>query len=365
MKMLLAPDSFKGSLSAKEVAESLEKGLKGHLPSLTIEKLPLGDGGEGTLDALISSGLYGREQWLFNDPIVGQRRVEVGVSKRQVYLESASVLGLPWFEAQGIPFGKRNSRALGVLMKQALEKGYSSFQIGLGGTGCHDWGLGLAFELGVRFFDREGYSLDEPWSDPKLIYDFEVPEFEMNITSLSDIDAPLTGKMGAAFCYAGQKGATDLEGLEETANRLIEVVKRSTGINLTDLKGGGAAGGLGFGLAAFFKTEITSGIQTVAENLQLEKLIAESDIIITGEGKIDGQSFDGKVLSGVLALAKKYRKPMILVCGRNEVRRDLPQEIVGVFDTSKYSKTAEESIAFAGSIMANHLSVDIIKTLGH
>jgi len=363
MKILIAPDSFKGSLSAKEVADSLEKGLLRCNSSLIVEKLPLGDGGEGTLDALSSGSVYSKEKWIFNDSFVGNRHVEVGVAKGQVYLESASVLGLPWFDTQGIPFGKRNSRALGLLIKQGIERGYRSFQIGLGGTGCHDWGLGLAHEMGVKFFDQVGNLLERPWSDPKQINKFELPEIDIEITALSDVDAPLTGKMGAAFCYAKQKGGTDLEILEETSFQLLDVVKRSTRIDLNDLKGAGAAGGLGFGLAAFFNAQITSGIQTVAENLQLEKHIAESDVIITGEGKIDGQSFDGKVLSGVLAFAKKHQKRVVLVCGKNEAKQNLPDDVIGVIETSAFAKTQDESISNASLIVLNEVACQVCKAL--
>ena len=359
MKILIAPDSFKGSLSAKEVADSLEKGLTKRVPSLTIQKLPLGDGGEGTLDALINNEVYAAEEWLFNDPFVGQRKAGVGVSNRQIYFESASVLGLPWFETRGIPFGKRNSRSLGILIRQAVEKGYGSFQIGLGGTGCHDWGLGLAHEMGVRFFDRNGNEMEKPWSTPGQIYRFNLPDTDFHINALSDIDAPLMGKMGAAFGYAEQKGGSEPEILEEISFHLLEVVKQSTGNDLSNLKGGAAAGGLGFGLAAFFNAQITSGIQTAAENLELEKHIAEAYIVITGEGKIDGQSFDGKVLSGVLALAKKHQKPMILVCGRDEVKGDLPKEVIGVFETSVFAETEEESVQNASNLLENNVSLAV------
>jgi glycerate kinase len=363
MKILIAPDSFKGSLSAKEVADSVERGLTKCNASLSIEKLPLGDGGEGTLDALSSGNVYTKEKWFFNDPFVGKRNVEVGVAKGQVYLESASVLGLPWFEAQSIPFGKRNSRALGILIQQGIERGYRSFQIGLGGTGCHDWGLGLAHELGVRFYDRDRKLLEAAWNEPTRIYDFAIHDIELNINALSDIDAPLTGKRGAALCYASQKGATDINSLEETALHLLEVVNKVTGKNLTELKGGGAAGGLGLGLAAFFDARIKSGIQTVAENLELEKHVAESDIIITGEGKIDGQSFNGKVLSGVLALAKKHKKPMVLVCGKNEAGQNLPDVVIGVFETSAFAETQNESISSASLILGNDVASHVYRAL--
>lgn len=361
MKILIAPDSFKGSLSAKEVADFLEKGLMKCMPSLTIQKLPLGDGGEGTLDALITNEIYSAEEWLFNDPFVSQRKAVVGVGEQQIYFESASVLGLPWFCDKDIPFERRNSRALGILIRQAVEKGYRAFQIGLGGTGCHDWGLGLAHEMGVGFFDRDGNELREPWSNPNRIHRFSLPDTVIHIKALSDIDAPLMGKMGAAFGYARQKGGSEPEILEEISFHLLETVKQSTGRDLSDLKGGAAAGGLGFGLASFFNAEITSGIQTVSKSLQLEKQIVECDLIITGEGKIDDQSFDGKVLSGVLELAKKHQKPIVLVCGRNEIKSNLPKEVIRFFETSAFAKTEEESVADARNLLENKVSLAVNK----
>jgi len=365
MRILIAPDSFKGSLSAKEVADSLEKGLMKYNASLSIEKLPLGDGGEGTLDTLISNKIYTGEKWSFDDPYVGQCSVVVGVAENKTYLESASVLGLPWFHDNRIPFGNRNSRSLGILLKQACEKGYRKCQIGLGGTGCHDWGLGMAYEMGVEFLNKQGNLIEQPWANPQGIHHFIVPKIEISITALSDIDAPLTGNAGAALEYAKQKGANDLKSLEKIAFHLLEVLNRNTNKDFRGVKGGAAAGGLGFGLAAFFNAEITSGIQTASKNLQLEKHVSQCDLVITGEGKIDTQSFDGKVLSGILSLARKHCKPVVIVCGKAEkqVRSKLNKEVLQLLETNTFAESEQESIQKTGYILQNRLAKILAKNL--
>jgi glycerate kinase len=367
MNILLAPDSFKGSLSALSIAEYLELGIKKTVPDLVCKKLPLGDGGEGTLSTMIAANAFHGEYWKISDPFYGQRDIQVGLRNNRAYLESASVLGLPWFTQQGIPFDERNSRALGLLIGSGQARNVSEFQIGLGGTGCHDWGLGLAHELGVHFFDSDGHGIRDSWKNPERIYRFEIPDNELRITALSDIDAPLTGKTGAALRYAHQKGAVDLDALERGALHLINLVQRSTGRDLSRLRGAGAAGGIGFGLAAFFGSKIASGIQKVAESLELDKHVSDCDLVVTGEGKLDAQSFDGKVLSGVLEAAGKHGKSVVLVCGQADetIKHQLPQEIIKLFETMSFASSAEESMKAVKPILIDHIGPAIANLRGN
>lgn len=324
MKVLVAPDSFKGSLAALKVATAIEEGIRRVFPQAEVRKVPMADGGEGTVQSLIDAtgGKFIRKEVI--GPLGEKVMAFYGIlgDKRTAVVEMAAASGLPLVPPEERDPSKTTTYGTGELIVDALGKGCRDFIVGIGGSATTDGGAGMAQALGAELLDREGREIG--FGGEKLrkldrinISNLDARIGESTVTVASDVDNPLCGEKGAAHVYGPQKGASPemAEELEEALEHFAKILKRDLGRDVRDVPGAGAAGGLGAGLIAFLGAELRPGIDIVMETVQLEKKLKDVDLVITGEGKMDEQTIYGKTPFGVAKLAKKYKKPVMGICG--------------------------------------------------
>ncbi len=324
MKIVIAPDSFKGSLTALQAAEAMEIGLRHVFPDADIEKVPMADGGEGTLQSLVdaTNGEILTERVL--DPLGSTIDARYGVLGDSVTaaIEIAAASGLTL-----VPSDKRNplvttTCGTGQLIQAALEHGCRKLIIGIGGSATNDGGAGMAQALGAKLLTADsaqikpggGYlnelsSIDLSALDPRIA--------ETEIVVACDVNNPLTGEHGASHVYGPQKGATPemVKVLDANLVHFDKILQRDLRKSVGDIPGAGAAGGLGAGLLAFLDAELKSGVEIVIETIQLAKWLADADLVITGEGQINFQTVFGKTPVGVARAAKTHDIPVIAIAG--------------------------------------------------
>ena len=324
MKVVAAIDSFKGSMTSLEVSEAFEKGVKKVYKDAEFLKIPLADGGEGTVKALIDNLDGEMVNIRVKDPLMRDVDSFYGISGdgKTAVIEMAAASGLPLLDSDERDPMKASTFGTGELIKDALEKGCREFIIGIGGSATNDAGIGMLSALGYIFLDENGDELNPNGENLLKIKSFrddkvmkEVSEAKFLIAC--DVDNPFYGSNGAAYVYGKQKGATEEmikildKGMENFSN-VIRDIKKS---DISNISGAGAAGGLGGAFMAFFNSELKPGIDIITEKIELEKSIIGSDYVITGEGRIDFQTAMGKTPSGVAKLAKKYGIPVIAIGG--------------------------------------------------
>jgi glycerate kinase len=320
MRLLIAPDKFKGSLTALEAAQAIERGFLRASPQAVTVPMPIADGGEGTAEA-ICAALGGK--WITlgaRDPL--GREIEA----RYAWLEG-DIAVIDMSEASGLWRLAANERdplrastyGTGQLMADALRRGAQKILVGLGGSATNDGGIGMAAALGFQFFGSAGEPLAAIPANFAALSRIQPRPTPMGaeIVALCDVGNPLTGERGASRVFGPQKGGSPLavEELDAGLGRLADLVARDLGCDPRDTPGAGAAGGLGFGLLSFCGAEIGSGFETVAGILHLEEQVAASDLVITGEGRLDAQTLEGKGPAGVAALARSHGKPVIAFAG--------------------------------------------------
>ena len=324
MRILLAPDSFKGSLTASQVAASMERGIKKILPRAQTVKLPLSDGGEGLVDALV--GATGGK--ILGQQVTGPLGKWVdacwgilGDGKTGV-IEMAAASGLTL-----LPPEQRNPMltttfGTGELIQAALRHGCTRLIVGIGGSATNDGGVGMAQALGIRFLDKQGNSL--PFGGGQLYQlariakgGLEPAMQKVSLLVACDVDNPLTGPQGASTVYGPQKGADSemILHLDNGLKHLARIIHKDLGLEVEHIPGAGAAGGLGAGLMAFLGGELTPGIELVMNLVGLEKELATCDLVFTGEGQLDAQSVFGKVPVGVARRARNHGLPVIALAG--------------------------------------------------
>ena len=322
-KCLIVPDSFKGTLSATEICEIEKAAVKRHFPKCEVVTIPIADGGEGTVDCFLyaldaekvvvdTTGPYGEPIQAYYARIGGK-----------AILEMASVAGLPFVERIGrLNPAKTTTYGLGALIHHAVEAGCREIVIGLGGSCTNDGGVGMARALGTVFYDEK----DEPFApaSDELIRISRIDNSRteelldgVRITGMCDIDNPMYGETGAAYVFAPQKGADAemVKLLDQNLRALAEAIDQSLGKDVSGLPGAGAAGALGAGIVAFLGGHLRSGIDTVLNLVEYEKLLAGADMVFTGEGRIDAQSLRGKVVIGVAKRAVATGVPVTAVVG--------------------------------------------------
>ncbi len=324
MKIVICPDSFKGSLSARQVAESIFKGLKRVIPEAKYVILPMADGGEGAVDAFLFA-IGGRKYHAFvHDPLGRKIKAEYAVlSDGTGVMEMASASGLPLLKAEERNPLISSTYGTGELLLELVKKKVKTILIGAGGSATVDGGMGMAKALGVKFFSESKKELaDGGGSLGKLktidISGLNKQVLKTRIIVLADVKNPLTGRYGAARVFAPQKGADSkmVEVLEKNMKHYAHIIRTQLKKDVENMAGSGAAGGLGAGLIAFLDAEIKEGSRFIAEKIDLENHIKDADIVITGEGKIDSQVRFGKTILAVIEKAKKYRVPVIALCGQ-------------------------------------------------
>jgi len=336
MKIILAPDSFKGTFSAPEVCRAFESGIRSVFAGARFNKLPLADGGEGTLDVLLAAAGGRRCRVMATDPLGREIEVEFAVlaGNDEALVEMARVSGLALLEES-----RRNpwivgTYGLGQVVKAALDQGVSSLALTLGGSATVDCGVGMARALGYCFLDRKGNPLELEGGRilgeiARIDCDNIDPRLEkVRSRALCDVKNPLLGSLGAARVFAPQKGADRqmVERLEAGLANLALRIEEDLGVKVADLPGSGAAGGLGAAEVAFLGGTLVPGIKYVLDALEFAGALEQADLVLTGEGSFDSQSLGGKVISGVLELAGEAQVPVIVVCGRYKQAEGTPLE---------------------------------------
>jgi glycerate 2-kinase len=337
VKIVIAPDSFKENLTAMEVATAIETGIRRVLPNARCVKVPLADGGEGTVQALVDA-TGGR---IVKKNVVGP--LGNRVSARYGLLGDGATAVIEMAQASGLPLVPKNKRdplstttyGTGELMIDALRRGAKSIIIGLGGSATVDGGAGMAQALGVKFVKKNGKPLIGYCAGGGLdtIAKIDVEGIDPHVRNAtviiaSDVDNPLCGPRGAAQVFGPQKGATPemVRALDRKLKHFGTLIRSQLGTDVLSLPGSGAAGGLGAGLIAFTEATMTRGIDLVIKATGLAKHLKDADLVITGEGRVDFQTAFGKTPSGVAAIAKKYRVPVVAIGG------SLADDATGVYD---------------------------------
>lgn len=323
VRILVAPDKFKGSLTAMEVCTAVNEFLSGD-KKYSVSMVPLADGGEGTFEILLDYFKGSKHEAFVHDPLSRKIRASYGVSGdgKTAFIEMAKASGLQLLTQKERNPLVTTTFGTGELIAHALEKEVSTVILGIGGSATNDAGAGMASALGYRFFDASGSQLrdltgqalgkvahiDRSHVNPLLS--------RVKVITLCDVKNPLTGDSGAATVFAPQKGAapSDVKILENAMIHFENLLKFNYGFSVK-FEGAGAAGGLGAGARFFLNARLTRGMDFLSEVTSLESKISESEIIITGEGKLDSQSLSGKVVQRVTELAKKHNKKVIAVCG--------------------------------------------------
>ncbi len=328
MRIVIATDSFKESLSSAEVAAALKRGLKKSLNGVEIDAIAVADGGEGTLEAYLMAcgGKYIRCK--VHDPLMRTIESCYGITDdgSTAVIEMAAASGISLLNHQERNPWYTSTFGTGELIKDALKKGCKTIIVGLGGSATCDAGTGMAKALGAFFTDQSGKPVPEGGGFLGSINRIDLSGVNRRIGYVTfigacDVKNPLTGKQGAALTYSIQKGA-DPEMASRLDKNLVyfaNMVKKELGIDLRQRDGTGAAGGLGAGMIAFLKAELQQGFEIISKVTGLEKKIRVADLVVTGEGKIDIQTGYGKTPYKVAELAGKYGKPVIAVCGSNEL----------------------------------------------
>jgi glycerate kinase len=333
VRVLIAPDKFRGTLTAAQASRAIAVGWARSRPDDDLETVPMADGGEGTLEAMVDalSGQTIRRTVTgpLGDPVdAGFGVVEEGGSPAAV-IEMARASGLALLDPSRRDPKKTTTYGTGELILAALEHRPSRVILCIGGSATNDGGAGMAQALGARLLDRSGSPVGPGGAQLLRLDRIDIQPLSplvkgVRFSVASDVDNPLNGPKGASAVYGPQKGATeeDVELLDRALKRLAAVVERDLGLDLRDAPGAGAAGGLGFGSMAFLGAEVRPGVEVVMDAVGLRELMRTADVVITGEGKLDEQSLHGKTPSGVLAGAREAGVRSIVLCGRAEVEPD-------------------------------------------
>ncbi|MBN8575487.1 MAG: glycerate kinase [Cytophagales bacterium] len=327
MKILIAPDKFKGSLSATEVCAAICNALKKSDAALQIQTLPLADGGEGTAQLLTEQTQGTWKTCVVHDPLFRKIEAGYGISGDGTiaFIEMASASGLQLLTAEERNPLRTTTLGTGELIADALNFDVNKIVVAIGGSATNDAGIGMAAALGYRFYDQHKQELIPIGANLEYLHGVDTPALHPRLRTtefcvLCDVTNPLYGVHGAAFVFAPQKGATptDVEHLDRGLQNFSQVVRDQFQIS-TDFAGAGAAGGLGAGAKVFLNAALTRGIDYLIAQLHVEAAIRKADLVITGEGKLDTQTLQGKVVAGVTALAVQHHKPVVVITGKNEL----------------------------------------------
>lgn len=363
-KFILIPDSFKGTLSSSTICSIMSKKIFERFADAKVVSIPVADGGEGSVDCFLTA-LGGEKVFkTCKGPYMEDMQGFYGLidGGNTAVIEMAAVAGLPLVENNKNPL-KTTTFGVGELMIDAVKRGVKKIILGLGGSCTNDFACGLATACGVRFYDVKGQEFVPTGGTLKDVCSIDITNKSklldgIEITAMCDIDNPPFGQRGAARVFAPQKGANQdqVELLDDGVKHICALVKNSLGLDLDNLKGGGAAGAMGAGMVAFLNATLKMGIDTVLDTVGFDEVVKDADYVFTGEGKIDGQSLGGKVVIGVSKRAKLHATPVIAVVGGVEgdmsgayergvsaifTINKLPQD----FSISRYN--SEDNLAFA------------------
>lgn len=365
-KCVIASDSFKETLSSKQIADLFEIEFKKVFPDAVLRKVVLGDGGENTLEVFANTFPNGR----YHEVIVTGPNFQKVNSKYYVYddiavIELAETSGLA-LATEKNPL-KTTTYGVGELILDAYENGYRKFYIALGGSSTNDGGCGLLSALGIKFLDNHGNEfvpVGETISNIKHIDFSNLKVKDAHFIILSDVKNIMYGPTGAAYVFAKQKGATDTEIdiLDKNLELLNGLFIQSTGADVSNIPGSGAAGGTSSGMLAFLNAKIVSGIDAILDLIDFDNIIKDADYVFTGEGKLDNQSFNGKLISGILNRTKKQNIKTICICGLNDLKEIPNDTFYKIYQTSNpdlefddIKKNASKYYSEATRELLNHL----------
>lgn len=357
MKVVIASDSYKESLKAIEVCEAIERGFRAIFPNAKYVKIPIGDGGEGTVESLVDA-TGGRIISISVTPLRESVQAFYGVSKdkKTAFIEMAAASGL-----QHVPVEKRNplittTKGTGELILHALNQGAEYIILGLGGSATNDGGAGMLAALGVRFINDKGEVIDPSGGTLHSIVAIDFSQMHprlkgVKIEAACDVDNPLVGMQGASFVFGRQKGANIemMKELDENLKHYANILKRYVSSDVSEIPGAGAAGGMGAAVISVLKGDLRRGIEIVLDYTNFDKHIEDADLIITGEGRIDEQTAYGKAPVGVAGRAKRFSVPVIAIGGSvsSDYSAVYEKGIDAVFSITTRPMTLEEAYRVA------------------
>ena len=359
MKILICPDKFKGSLSAEQVAQILESGLLEIIPNLSITKLPLADGGEGSLRILPNYLNLERIEMESLDPLGRPIQVHYFVDEQTAYFELALSSGLLLLNEEEYDPLQASTLGTGLLINDAIQRGIKKIYLFIGGSATNDGGIGICHALGFRFLNDSGLELIPNGENLSQIQAIKKPDStdfrDIDMTVLTDVNNPLLGSTGAAKVFAKQKGADDsqIDFLERGMQNFALLLNSFSSIPVDTLPGTGAAGGIAASLTALCQAKISSGFDFISQVSNLETHLKNADLILSGEGRLDSQSPHGKLISKLAYLSQKHHKPLFLFVGKNELDDSSLKKmnIKAVFSISSLASTPEDAITQAKSLL--------------
>ena len=370
-KIILAPDSFKGTMSSVKICNIMNTEIKKHLPGVRIINIPVADGGEGTVDCFLEAVGGRKVDLTVKGPYFEDIESFYGIlsDNTTAVIEMAAAAGLPLVKNRKDP-SLTSTYGVGQLIKHAMENGCRKVIVGIGGSSTNDGGTGMAAALGVRFLNDDDIEFIPTGSTLDKIKRIELSNRmklldSSSIIAACDVDNPLCGINGAAYVFAPQKGADEemVKILDTNLSYLADVINKSIGSDIRDIPGTGAAGGLGAGIIAFAKGELKPGIEIILDIVKFDEIASESDLVITGEGKIDGQSLRGKVVIGIAKRAKKFDLPVIAVVGDigDDIENVYSQGVTAVMSINRVAIPIEKAKLRCESDLA--LTIDTLMRL--
>jgi glycerate kinase len=371
MRILIAPDKFKGALNARDVAENIAKGLFDIVPDAQIELVPMADGGEGTAEAVCDARGCSWVECKAHDPLSREIDARYGWINQEklAVMEMSEAAGMRRLSESERDPVRATTFGVGEMILDASKRGAKEIILGLGGSATNDGGFGMARALGYRFFSeareltgavRDLQSLTK--IEPSVVAGVSPANskkqparlpLHLNIIAAVDVKNPLLGENGATRVFGPQKGAStsDLDNLERALTRLADVMATEFGFDYRNEEGAGAAGGLGFGLLSFCSATIQPGFEVVAEAVGLEPKMKDADLVITGEGSLDRQTLEGKTPAGVARLARKLHKPVFAIVGRATQDREVRELFDGVYENARPGMSQEQNMKRAAELL--------------
>jgi len=361
MKIVIAPDSFKHSLSAVQVAAAISNGIRSVHPEANIVQLPVADGGEGTVEALTTATGGKKISIQTYDPLMRPITATYGfIDSATAVIEMAAASGLELLQKGEENPLKTSTYGTGVIMLDAIKKGAGKIITGVGGSATNDAGAGMARAMGAVLKDKNGHELEGNGESLQHLHKVHLETLKKNIRNTTfvtavDVDNPLLGPSGATYVYGGQKGADEntKKILEKSLTRFADVMEKQTGKPFRNMPGAGAAGGMAAGMVSFLDARLKNGFTLISELCRLEETIKTADFVITGEGKLDEQTAYGKTPYGVAKLAQKHNKPVIAFAGalENNYQKLLGTSFSNIYPIAEKPVTLEEALKEASQLL--------------
>jgi glycerate kinase len=368
MRVLIAPDKFKGSLTAVQATEAMAAGWRRVHPDHELDLAPMADGGDGTLDTLAHALQARRVRRRVTGPLGDSVEAEFAIDERPdeplAVVEMARASGLSLVAESRRDPKRTTTRGTGELIRAAAHEGAPSILVCIGGSATNDGGAGMAQAVGIGLLDEHGHDLAPGGAALLRLARIDMGGVDpavrrARIVAATDVDNPLTGPLGASAVYGPQKGATpeDVALLDRALAHLAAVIFRDLGLDVREVPGAGGAGGLGAGLVAFLGARLRPGVDVVMDAIRLEDRVRAADLVLTGEGRFDDQSLHGKVPAGVIRLAREHDRPVAVLCGQKEV------EIEGVHVSSLADRFGLASALSRPGPLLTQLSEEVSGTL--